>query len=513
MHFHPKGRDSQKGTGFMIVIRINQLAEQLGVHRNTVRNWIKSGRLPARSVSGKRYLVTESDFGKLCQEFGLDRSNLKLKYVRGAAAVDEPEFAVVEENLKTIGGKSELLRPDPQWGDVCLTCGSCASACPLSGVDGIDPRKVIRMVTLGMDKELVASPWPWKCTLCGKCEEACPMNIEIVQLMRRVRSLRDRERAPGPLHKGVRMCLEKGNNMGIPVGDFVELLNDLAEEMREEGCPEFRMPIDVEGANMLVTINSIEPFAEPETLKFWWRIFYAAGESWTIPSKHWEGVNWGYFTGDDDSMKAIVGKIVENMERFQCKTLLLPECGHAYYATRYGLERWYGEELKHFRVLSVFDLLVDYLKQGRIQVNASLHPELTTYHDPCHYGRKSLKTFGHGYFEEGRWITRQCAPQLVEMYPNREGSYCCGAGGGAWALPFREERVFHGSVKARQIRNTRARLVVTACHGCRDQISKSLRREFDLDVEVKYLWELVSDSLVMPSRGLRQAVAPGNRSQ
>jgi excisionase family DNA binding protein len=62
----------------MIVIRINQLAEQLGVHRNTVRNWIKCGKLPARSVSGKRYLVSESDFGKLCQEFGLDRSNLKL---------------------------------------------------------------------------------------------------------------------------------------------------------------------------------------------------------------------------------------------------------------------------------------------------------------------------------------------------------------------------------------------------------------------------------------------------
>ena len=56
----------------MIVIRINQLAEQLGVHRNTVRNWIKSGKLPARSVSGKRYLVSEGDFGKLCQEFNLD---------------------------------------------------------------------------------------------------------------------------------------------------------------------------------------------------------------------------------------------------------------------------------------------------------------------------------------------------------------------------------------------------------------------------------------------------------
>lgn len=331
------------------------------------------------------------------------------------------------------------------------------------------------------------------------------MNVEIVQLIRRARGLRDRERVPGPLHKGVQMCLEKGNNMGIPTEDFVELLHDLAEEMHDEGFPDFSVPIDVEGANLLVTVNSVVPFADPDALKLWWKIFSAAGESWTIPSRNWEGVNWGYFTGDDDSMKAIVGNIVENMERFQCKTLLLPECGHAYYSTRYGLERWYAEEMKHFRVVSVFDLLVDYLKEGRIQVDPSLHTELTTYHDPCHYGRKSLKAFGHGYFEEGRWITRQCAPQLAEMYPNREGNYCCGAGGGAWATPFREERVYHGAVKARQIRNTRAHLVITPCHGCRDQIAKSLAREYDLDIEVKYLWELVADSLVVSHRGGRPA--------
>ena len=57
----------------MIVVRIGQLADQLGVHRNTIRNWIRSGKLPARSMSGKRYLVTEADFGRICLEFGIDR--------------------------------------------------------------------------------------------------------------------------------------------------------------------------------------------------------------------------------------------------------------------------------------------------------------------------------------------------------------------------------------------------------------------------------------------------------
>ncbi len=35
------------------------------------------------------------------------------------------------------------------------------------------------------------------------------------------------------------------------------------------------------------------------------------------------------------------------------------------------------------------------------------------------------------------------------------------------------------------------------CHNCRDQIMKSLNKEYDLGIEVKYLWELVADSLIV----------------
>jgi Fe-S oxidoreductase len=89
-------------------------------------------------------------------------------------------------------------------------------------------------------------------------------------------------------------------------------------------------------------------------------------------------------------------------------------------------------------VVNIFELLVRYLKEGRIKLDPSIHRHLTTYHDPCNYGRKSLKTFGKGYGDEGRWITQQCCQSYAEMYPNQEGNYCCGAGGGAWAMPFKE---------------------------------------------------------------------------
>jgi len=120
------------------------------------------------------------------------------------------------------------------------------------------------------------------------------------------------------------MCLERGNNVGIPKEDFLFLLEDLGEELAEE-LPGFKVPVDMKGARFLVTVNSKEPFAEPEDMLFWWRIFYAAKESWTIPSENWEGVNWGLFTGDDEAMKEVVGRLVENYKKLECEYLLLPE--------------------------------------------------------------------------------------------------------------------------------------------------------------------------------------------
>ena len=64
-------------------------------------------------------------------------------------------------------------------------------------------------------------------------------------------------------------------------------------------------------------------------------------------------------------------------------------------------------------------------------------------------------------------------------------------------MPYDKERIYYGRVKAKQIRDTGAKMVVAPCHNCRDQIMKSLNKEYDLGIEVKYLWELVADSLVV----------------
>ena len=71
---------------------------------------------------------------------------------------------------------------------------------------------------------------------------------------------------------------------------------------------------------------------------------------------------------------------------------------------------------------------------------------------------------------------------------------CCGAGGGAWAMPYEDERLAYG---------TGAELVIAPCHNCRDQIMKGLAEEFDMGTykETMYIWELVSESLVVEPWG------------
>jgi len=476
-------------------IRVSEIAQEFGVHRNTIRNWINSGILPVQKGPGRRYLIQWEDYLHLCVKYGREPRHRPEK--PGSEQVESKSVApVVSQPVTPLSYEHGSLFSDSSWIASCLTCGSCAGVCPISGVDDLDPRKIIRMTLFGLNESLLVSDWPWKCTLCAKCEEACPMNIEIVQLMLGLRSHRKRSEVPGSIYRGVVTCLEKGNNLGIPKDDILALLEGLGVELEKESCPGFRTQIDVRGARLLVPISSKIAFSEPDALKWWWKIFHAVGESWTIAGENWDGTNYGFFSGDDDAMKTIVGKMIDNMERLGCQALLLPECGHSYHATRYGLTKWFPEFLQKYKIYTVFDLLLEYIQDKQISLNADLHIKLTTYHDPCHYGRKSLKVFGHGYFNEAREIIRACCHNFIEMVPNRNGNYCCGAGGGSWSMPFAAERTYHGRIKADQIRATGAEMVIASCHSCRDQLKNNLNREFDLGVEVKYLWELVADSLI-----------------
>jgi hypothetical protein len=131
---------------------------------------------------------------------------------------------------------------------------------------------------------------------------------------------------PGILHKGLEAALETGNNLRLPTDDFLFIIEDVAEEVaEEEGFEGFTAPVDKKGARILTTIHNKLVNTHTEDLKHWWKIFHAAKEDWTVSSVNWEGTSWGYFTGDDEAVKTMAGRIIEQMERLSIDTLMWPE--------------------------------------------------------------------------------------------------------------------------------------------------------------------------------------------
>ena len=78
---------------------------------------------------------------------------------------------------------SEVKRLGARDMEVCMQCGNCASACPLSAGENTFPRKIYRYLQLGLRDKLLESPEPWLCYYCGDCNTDCPRGAEPAETM------------------------------------------------------------------------------------------------------------------------------------------------------------------------------------------------------------------------------------------------------------------------------------------------------------------------------------------
>ncbi len=76
----------------------------------------------------------------------------------------------------------------------CFACGACTGACPVSETDSAyDPRKIIRMILLGMKEKVLSSDIIWLCALCYKCSFHCPQDVKFVKVMSVLREMAIKE--------------------------------------------------------------------------------------------------------------------------------------------------------------------------------------------------------------------------------------------------------------------------------------------------------------------------------
>jgi len=76
----------------------------------------------------------------------------------------------------------------------CFACGACTGGCPVSEVDpAYDPRKIIRMILLGMKEKVLSSDLIWLCSMCYTCSFHCPQDVQFVKVMSVLREMAVKE--------------------------------------------------------------------------------------------------------------------------------------------------------------------------------------------------------------------------------------------------------------------------------------------------------------------------------
>jgi Fe-S oxidoreductase len=293
---------------------------------------------------------------------------------------------------------------------------------------------------------------------------------------------------------------EIGNQMGVLKEDYVETLEWLGEELEMEmNDPTATIPIDKPDCEVVYSINPREVKYDPRTISDAAKIFYAAGENWTMPSESWDMTNFGLFSGDDDLGGSVARRLYEKVNELRGRKLVISECGHGYRSTRCEGPNWAGMDIKDFVMESSVNTMLRYIKEGRIKVDKSKNSRPVTFHDSCNNARSC------GLYEEPRELLQLVCDDFREMYPNRAENYCCTGGGGAMSMSeYTPRRLKSAQVKADQLKATGAEIVVTSCHNCVDGLS-DLIKHYKLGMEVTQLVNLVAEALVAEPAVMEEA--------
>ncbi len=77
---------------------------------------------------------------------------------------------------------------------LCFACGICTASCPVREIDErYNPRKIIRMIILGMKKRVLENDFIWFCSSCYSCTERCPQGVRFTDVMNALKNLAVKE--------------------------------------------------------------------------------------------------------------------------------------------------------------------------------------------------------------------------------------------------------------------------------------------------------------------------------
>jgi len=390
----------------------------------------------------------------------------------------------------------------------CVHCGLCAEACLFYTETG-DPKRTpinktepLRRIwkseytlfgrvgkMLGLTRKVsdeMLEEWQElvydSCTLCGRCSMVCPVGNDIALMIRKTR---EGMAAAGQAPEGLIGATTRSVTIGSPMGVKWPALKAQIRHVEEDSG--LKVPVDVADVDYMLLLSSMEIMNFPEFIEAMAKIFDKAGVTWTISSEAFEATNSGIQIGVSDIAAELVQRIVDVAEKLRVKTVISPECGHAYMAIRWDGPNLVGKAF-NFKVRHVLEVLDDLHKQGRLKM-AGKNPQKLTYHDPCQISRRG------GVIDEPRRLINLFADNFVEMPDGGKMNWCCGAGGGVSANERADEmrlKVFER--KKAQLDEVKPDAIISACSNCRIHLEDGLE-EYNMDIPLLSLTETIAEYL------------------
>lgn len=388
----------------------------------------------------------------------------------------------------------------------CVSCGYCSEAChfyqrerdpkytPTRKLDllrrlharetsAFAPLRRLFTRDVGIDdlrewQELVYD----SCTECGRCSMVCPMGINIA---RGVNVMREALSEAGLVPLELMAVAQEQAGRGTVFGVGPAELKATVEMLRERGIA---IPLDEPRAEVMLVTTVIDVLLYQDALAATARILNHLGLSWTLRSGGFEAANFGLLSGNEALQKEASRRLIDEALAIGARTVILPECGHAYPALRWEGALDDGGPLP-FEVLAASEFVGREVQAGRLKLEPGDAAKKVTYHDACKLARHG------GVIDEPRAALKALGLDFRESESSAELNWCCGGGAGAFlinrAAPLRHKA---WQIKEAQIEATGADTVVLSCASCRLNFMEGAEVEGSR-LKIESLVELVAAQL------------------
>jgi len=285
------------------------------------------------------------------------------------------------------------------------------------------------------------------CTTCGNCKTHCPIVVNTTGIFEAFRQdLQDRELGM-PVHISLgKHCAEQNNPYNEP---HENRLNWLSIDKKTH----------VNKASKLgYFVGCTASYRSTEISKIFYKILTDNDIDFTILEDEFCCGSPLFRTGQINEAKRVAKNNIEKFKELGVEEIVF---------TCAGCQKTFEDNYKQyngtFKLINYMTLLDQLIQEKKIVFSKNI-PVKVTYHDPCHTTKKvELKI---DYITPRNILNQMPGVELVEMKSHKEGSMCCGAGGGVKAaIP--ELALKIASARFEEVLDTNADILLSSCPFCK----------------------------------------------